>query len=77
MSVHTVDPVPDSESGLVLTIEEAAKRLSIGRTMMYQLLKDGEVRSVRIGRLHRIPAECLSEYVSKLLADDDSGRSAA
>jgi excisionase family DNA binding protein len=51
---------------LVLTIEQAARRLGIGRTLMYSLVMAGEVESVTIGRLRRIPVECLTEYVTKL-----------
>jgi excisionase family DNA binding protein len=51
---------------LVLTIEQAARRLGIGRTLMYSLVTSGEVESVTIGRLRRIPVECLTEYVTKL-----------
>jgi excisionase family DNA binding protein len=51
---------------LVLTIEQAARRLGIGRTLMYSLVMTGEVESVTIGRLRRIPVECLTEYVTKL-----------
>ena len=51
---------------LVLTIEQAAKRLGIGRTLMYALVSSGEIESVTIGRLRRIPAECLTEYVNRL-----------
>jgi excisionase family DNA binding protein len=51
---------------LVLTIEQAARRLGIGRTLMYSLVMDGEIESVTIGRLRRIPVECLTEYVTKL-----------
>lgn len=51
---------------LVLTIEQAARRLGIGRTLMYSLVMSGEVESVMIGRLRRIPVECLAEYVIKL-----------
>lgn len=51
---------------LVLTIEQAARRLGIGRTLMYSLVMTGEVESVTIGRLRRIPVECLAEYVTKL-----------
>ena len=51
---------------LVLTIEQAARRLGIGRTLMYSLVTSGEVESVTIGRLRRIPVECLTEYVAKL-----------
>ncbi|WP_030438167.1 helix-turn-helix domain-containing protein [Actinoplanes subtropicus] len=51
---------------LVLTIEQAAQRLGIGRTLMYALVSSGEIESVTIGRLRRIPADCLAEYVSRL-----------
>jgi excisionase family DNA binding protein len=51
---------------LVLTIEQAARWLGIGRTLMYSLVMDGEIESVTIGRLRRIPVECLTEYVTKL-----------
>jgi excisionase family DNA binding protein len=51
---------------LVLTIEQAARRLGIGRTLMYSLVMDGEIESVTIGRLRRIPVECLTEYVNRL-----------
>jgi excisionase family DNA binding protein len=33
-----------------LTVEEAARRLSLGRTTLYMLLKAGQIGSVRIGR---------------------------
>jgi excisionase family DNA binding protein len=51
---------------LVLTIDEAAERLGIGQTLMSALVRSGEVESVRIGRLRRIPTECLEEYVQRL-----------
>ncbi|MDQ7906873.1 helix-turn-helix domain-containing protein [Phytohabitans sp. ZYX-F-186] len=56
-----------AESGIVLTIEQAARKLGIGRTTMYALVMSGEVRSVTIGRLRRVPTRCLDEYVSGLL----------
>lgn len=54
---------------LLLTVEEAADRLRIGRTLMYALVSSGEIESVPIGRLRRIPAECLPEYVHRLRAE--------
>ena len=50
---------------LVLTIDEAAERLGIGQTLMSALVRSGEVESVRIGRLRRIPTECLGEVVQR------------
>jgi excisionase family DNA binding protein len=51
---------------LVLTIEEAAERLGIGRSLMYALVKSGDVESVTIGRLRRIPTDALSTFVASL-----------
>ncbi|MEV8326766.1 helix-turn-helix domain-containing protein [Kitasatospora sp. NPDC056731] len=51
-------------SRVALTVEEAARRLGVGRTTMYALVASGEVPSVTIGRLRRVPAEALKEYVA-------------
>ncbi len=56
-----------ADTRVVLTIEEAANRLGIGRTTMYALVMSGEIRSVTIGRLRRVPAICLDEYIESLL----------
>ncbi|MCA1695185.1 MAG: helix-turn-helix domain-containing protein, partial [Actinobacteria bacterium] len=49
----TPAPELDETSQTLLTVEDAARRLSVGRTTMYALLKDGQINSVRIGRLRR------------------------
>ncbi len=51
---------------LLLTVEEAAEQLGIGRTLMYALVKQGVVESVQIGRLRRIPADALPRYLAQL-----------
>lgn len=66
---HGETAMPSPNAPVVLTIEQAANRLGIGRTTMYALVTAGQVRSVTIGRLRRIPAQCLDEYVARLLAD--------
>ena len=38
---------------LLLTIPEAAERLSLGRSMVYQLIAAGRLRSVSIGRARK------------------------
>jgi excisionase family DNA binding protein len=68
----TTDPrgeaaeIPPEPRRLVLTIEQAARRLGIGRTLMYSIVMNGEIESVTIGRLRRIPVECLTDYLTKL-----------
>ena len=54
------------EGAILLRVEEAARRLGIARTLMFRLIKDGEVESVRVGRLRRVPVASLEEYVDRL-----------
>jgi len=54
------------ETVLLLRVEEAALRLGIARTSMFRLVGTGEVESVQVGRLRRIPVACLEEYIQRL-----------
>lgn len=51
---------------LLLTAEEAAKALSISRTTIYTLIKDGALRPVHIGRSCRLSRAELLRYVGRL-----------
>jgi excisionase family DNA binding protein len=51
---------------VLLTVEEAAIRLRVGRTTMYALVSSGAVESVKVGRLRRVPIECVDAYVTEL-----------
>jgi excisionase family DNA binding protein len=53
-------------SRLLLTPEEAAEVLRIGRTTVYALMKGGELRPVHIGRSCRISQAELDRYVRRL-----------
>lgn len=59
-----------ADTPLLLRVEEAARRLDIGRTTLYALVMSGEIESVLVGRSRRIPAECLDEYVQRLRAEN-------
>ena len=50
---------------VMLTLTEAAERLSIGRSTVYELLASGALESVYLGRLRRIPLDCLLEFVAR------------
>lgn len=76
-TAHGEPAMQADENRVVLTIEEAARRLGVGRTTMYALVMSGEVRSVTIGRLRRVPARCLTEYVDTLLGGENTLRPAA
>ena len=52
---------------LLVTPEEAARRLSVGRTTIYELMSSGELQSVNIGRCRRVPVSSLSLFVNRLI----------
>jgi excisionase family DNA binding protein len=52
---------------LLVTPEEAARRLSVGRTTVYELMARGDLVSVTIGRCRRIPVCVLTSFVDALL----------
>lgn len=55
-------PVPR----VMLTPEQAAEVLGIGRTSVFALIKSGELRSLLIGRLRRIPVDEIDAYITHL-----------
>lgn len=55
---------------LLLTPEEAAERLSVGRSRVFELIGSGRLRSVRIGASRRIPADALVDFVNALTASE-------
>lgn len=57
-----------TESLPLLTVDQTAQHLGIGRTSVYQLIKSGELRSVRIGGLRRVHADDITDYVQRLRA---------
>lgn len=50
---------------LVLHVKELAEVLSISQNTAYALLRSGQIRSIRTGRIYRIPKDALIEYLSK------------
>ena len=55
-----LDNFPD-----ILTVQHLQEILSIGRSKAYQLLRDGDVQYVKIGRQIRIPKIYLVDFLSK------------
>jgi excisionase family DNA binding protein len=49
--------------------EEAAEVLSLSRATIYELMADGLITSVKIGRSRRIPHEALEAFVASLVAN--------
>ena len=51
---------------LLLTPEEAALALGLGRTKVFELIALRQLRSVKIGASRRVPADAVRAYVASL-----------
>lgn len=50
---------------VTLRVEELMPILGIGRNTAYELIRSGQIRSIRIGRQIRIPRDALLEFLRK------------
>ena len=55
----------------LLTVNEVAARLAIGRTTLYQLITSQELRTVKIGRARRIPESAVNEWIARHIRDQE------
>ena len=51
------------ELPMTLRVEDLMPLLGIGRNTAYELIRSGQIRSVRIGRQIRIPRDALLEFL--------------
>ena len=50
---------------MTLRVEELMPILGVGRNTAYELIRSGQIRSIRIGRQIRIPRDALLEFLQK------------
>lgn len=50
---------------MTLRVEELMPILGIGRNTAYELIRSGQIRSIRIGRQIRIPRDALLAFLQK------------
>ncbi len=54
---------------IVLTVEEAARQLGIGRSLAWRLVNRGDLPSVKLGRLVRVPKGELEAWIHQGAGD--------
>jgi excisionase family DNA binding protein len=54
------------EGKTLLTVDETAARLGIGRSHAYEFILRGEIQSVKIGRSRRIAVADLEAFIERL-----------
>ncbi len=50
----------------ILSVKELCEILNIGKNTTYRLLQSGEIKSIKIGKVYKIPKKYLKEYINKL-----------
>lgn len=62
-SLHPPEPA-------LLTVPEAMAVLRVSRGTIYDLIRSRELRTVKIGRLRRVPRAAVADYVARLIEED-------
>jgi excisionase family DNA binding protein len=70
--VNDAPPRPAKPPRLLLTVEEAAERIGICRSNMFKLIRQGDVESVKVGRLRRVTPAALEDFVKRLSIRQES-----
>lgn len=59
-----------TKQALLLTVDEVAFTLCIGRTAAWELVRKRKIKSVKIGRTRRVPVSAIQEYIQQLLDEE-------
>jgi excisionase family DNA binding protein len=59
----TTMPITDPQ---LYCIPDAVRMLRLSRTVIYELIRSGRLRSVKEGRARRITADAIREYITLL-----------
>jgi excisionase family DNA binding protein len=65
---HSNDP---GQPKLLLTVQETAERLNISAGSVYRRIMSGEIPSIKIGALRRIPVHQLERYLDQLVSNQE------
>ncbi|WP_141580166.1 helix-turn-helix domain-containing protein [Actinomadura sp. WMMA1423] len=66
MTITTTDAAESASSARLYRVGEAMELLSLSRSVIYELIRSGRLRSVREGRSRRIPGSAIAEYIALL-----------
>jgi excisionase family DNA binding protein len=53
---------------VLYSVDEAAAALRLSKSVLYELIRSGQLRTVKAGRRRLVPVAALAEYVARLEA---------
>lgn len=51
---------------MMLSVSQVAELFGCGRTLVNRLIKDGEIKSFKIGGVRRIPESSIKDYLNSV-----------
>ncbi len=67
-TVRTEAAADPRQPDRLLSVDEAASALGLGRSLVYAEIGAGRLRSVKCGRRRLIPAAAISDYIAATVA---------
>jgi excisionase family DNA binding protein len=58
---------------LLLTVNEAAELIGLGRTTIYKLMDAGDLASVHVGKSRRVPLDEVYDFIDRVCGRSDRG----
>ena len=52
-----------ADDKLLMTVPEAARRLGISRSLFYELIAAGQIKTIHIGRLCKVSLQALDDFI--------------
>lgn len=62
---------------LLYSVDDAMAQLSVSRTRVYELIRSGQLVSVKVGRRRLVPAVAIASYVDVLITGSEVPRGRA
>jgi excisionase family DNA binding protein len=66
--IMTTSRIQPDVPALLYRVDEAAVALRLSRSVLYELIRTGQLRTVKAGRRRLVPVAALDEYVDSLAA---------
>lgn len=67
-----VSPKNSALSRRLLTVGEAAETLGMGRTAIFEQIRLGRLKSVKVGRARRIPLDYINDFIDLLKTEAET-----
>jgi excisionase family DNA binding protein len=64
-----LDLWPTDARPALITIKQAARILNLGRSTVYELIAEGQLEVVHIGRSARVPTDAITALINRLRAE--------